>query len=271
MKKTLRRIKGIIAFCIISADGFPRLDIIKTIYYNFRLFPFSIAKKLPIFIHSGVKIYDIGKVVIDGKVTRGMISIGNYNMRAQGATKIRNRGEIIFKGKVFIFGGVNLMNSGKIVFEGDDLLGENTVVIISRQLTIGKCTRIASLCYIMDSDAHYMVNVQTGEIKDNTKEIIIGKCNWLANGTVVKKGTHTPDYTIVASANALLSKDYTNLPPYSIIGGMPAKLIASGYRRIYNKIEESRLEKIFNETKIQAVTIDLDNIDIDSYCTENAI
>lgn len=74
-----------------------------------------------------------------------------------------------------------------------------------------------------------------------------------------KKGTKTPDYLIVASANALLTKDYTSLPPYSVIGGSPAKLLKSGVRRIYNSNMEQKinqfLKKIHQPIHIKLIKI----------------
>ena len=46
-----------------------------------------------------------------------------------------------------------------------------------------------------------------------------------------------PDFTIVAS-NSLVGKDYSDIPESSMIGGIPAKLIATGFR----KVENSKIE-----------------------------
>jgi acetyltransferase-like isoleucine patch superfamily enzyme len=213
----------------------------------------------------------MGKITIEGEIKRGMISIGRVDLKAQGISKIINSGEIIFKGPVILGGATILENSGKIIFEGQTRVGEGVTFLIRSQLTIGKYTSVGFHSFFMDSDDHYMINVQTGEVKENKKEIIIGKYNWIANGTMVKKGTRTPDYTIVAS-RSLLSKDYTNiLSLYSIIGGMPAKSISSGYRRIYNRKEEALLRKFFTENDMPSIIIDLENINIDEYCTKNPL
>ncbi|GHV49284.1 hypothetical protein FACS1894181_07800 [Bacteroidia bacterium] len=271
MKEKLKTIFRKVSPYLFNWRGTHKINLIKTIYYNFRIFPFHIAKKLPIYIHSGVKVYKMGKIRIEGKVTRRMITIGGYNLKAQGVSKILNKGEIIFKGPVRLGGEAIIENNGIIIFEGETIIGESCTFLIQRQLVIGKYTRIGFRCLWTDSDYHYMINVQTGEIKRNEKEIVIGKCNWIANTVTIKKGTRTPDYTI-AAANSLLLKDYTTiLPPYSIIGGMPAKLITSGYRRIYNRKEEEWLSQYFNEHDVPSFNLDLDNIDINEYCTKDPL
>ena len=49
---------------------------------------------------------------------------------------------------------------------------------------------------------------------------------------IIQKNTKTPDNTII-SGKSLLNKDY-RVPEFSIIGGMPAKLLKTGYYRDLN-------------------------------------
>ena len=271
MKEILKTIFYKFAPYLFSWRGQQRINIVKTIYYNFRLFPFDIAKKLPLYIYHGVKTYKMGAICIEGKIKRRMITIGAFNLKAQGVSKILNRGKIIFKGPVILGGSTIIENMGVIVFEGETLVAEGTTFLVHNKLVIGKYTRIGFCCLLTDSDYHYMINVMTGEVKPKKKEIIIGKYNWIAGCTTVKKGTYTPDYTIAAS-NSLLCKDYRDtLPPYSIIGGTPAKLITFGYRRIFNMTEEESLDNYFMDNKEQPCTIDLENTDIETFCINDPL
>ena len=270
MKKILKSIFIKYGSYLFSWRGQQQINILKTIYYNFRLFPFHIARKLPLYIHYGVKTYKMGTICIEGEVRRRMITIGAFDLKAQGKTKIVNQGKIIFQGPVNLGGATIIENKGTIVFEGETVVGEGGTFLVHDKLVIGKYTRIGFRCLWTDSDYHYMINVQTGEVKPNRKEIIIGRCNWIASCTTVKKGTYTPDYTIVAS-NSLLCNDYSELPPYSIIGGVPAKLITSGYRRIYNMTEEKSLNNYFADNKKHPFVIDLENTDIEAFCTNDPL
>lgn len=49
------------------------------------------------------------------------------------------------------------------------------------------------------------------------------------------KGTVIPDHTIVSS-NSLCNKDYSDVPQFSIIGGIPARLISCNKKRCNDKI-----------------------------------
>ena len=83
-----------------------------------------------------------------------------------------------------------------------------------------------------------MANFSIGIIPKWVKPIIIGKGCWICNTSTISGGTILPDFTIVAS-NSLVGKDMSAIPESSMIGGVPAKLIATGFRRVENrKIEE---------------------------------
>ena len=260
-------------FLFFDWKGQKRLSLLKTLYYNFHLFPFHTARKLPLFIHCGVKTYQMGRIRIEGEIRRNMISIGGYGLKSQGVSKIVNKGEIVFKGPVILGGSTIIENWGRIVFEGETVVGEGNLFLIQKSLSLGKYTRVGFHCLWMDSDYHYMIHVQTGEIKTNKRGIHIGRCNWIASYSTVKKGTRTSDYTIVAAPNALLMKDYTSLfPPYSIIGGMPVRLIASGYRRISNLTEERRINRYFGEhPAADTLVVDLENTDLEAFCTRDSL
>ena len=112
---------------------------------------------------------------------------------------------------------------------------------------MGKYTRIGFNTLIMDSDDHYVLDINTNIIKNNTKLIILGSYNWIGNYTSIKKGVVTPDYFIVSSSFCTLVKDYSDFPCYSVVGGSPAKLIKSGIRGVFNPNSEKLLREYFYE------------------------
>ncbi|MDR2497691.1 MAG: hypothetical protein LBD21_11270 [Tannerellaceae bacterium] len=255
----------------INWRGSLRINLPKTIWYNFRCLPLGQACRLPLRIHSMVKVYKMGKIRIEGKVSHAMISIGGYNLKGQGYTKILNRGEIVFRGKLILGGGCVIDNAGQIVFEGETLITECVTFLIQRRLHVGEYGRIGFHSMIMDTDYHYMINIHTGEVRDNCREIVLGPYNWIGGRTIVKKGVRTPAYTIVA-AGSMLTKDYTaTLEPFGTLAGSPAKPAASGWRRIYNITEEKRLGKHFRESGAEAISIDLEGLDLDAFCTNDAL
>ena len=49
---------------------------------------------------------------------------------------------------------------------------------------------------------------------------------------LINKGTRIPDNIIIAS-KSLCNKDYSNVPAFSVLAGMPAKVVASDRQRIW--------------------------------------
>lgn len=74
-----------------------------------------------------------------------------------------------------------------MVFKGYTQIGEGTLILIRDYLEIGRYTRIGFLSFFMDSDDHFTVNMENQKVARNKAPIIIGKYNWIANKTVIKK------------------------------------------------------------------------------------
>lgn len=240
----------------------------KTIYINFKSFPFCIAKKLPIYVYRGTDLVCLnGTIQFSNTVRRGMIKIGKKWDRSIGHTKIRNSGTIIFGNNVLICqGSILIVNNGAELRLDDNVnIRENVEIVAWNKITIGKNTGIVNHTQIMDTDFHFTLNTENRLINTHSAEIIIGANNWIGSYTTIKKGTKTPNNTIVASSYSVLCKDYTKLiPENSIIGGIPAKLIATNYRRVFNVNNQSMLLKYFENTSVPyALNI---YTDLDQFC-----
>ena len=95
-----------------------------------------------------------------------------------------------------------------------------------------------------------------------TKPIIIGNYCWICNSTTITGGAVIPDKTIVAS-NSLVNKNFSSLPPASIIGGIPAKHIKTGFRRLDALKHQRLVSKYFrdhNEENLYNFTTEDDDI-----------
>ena len=83
------------------------LALFKTIWFNMRALPWRQARKLPIFIYRGTKVYHCGTFKITAEhVVCGMIQIGKLGYKAPGNGRIANYGIIEFKAPRFL--GVGL-------------------------------------------------------------------------------------------------------------------------------------------------------------------
>nr|MBU3859224.1 transferase [Flavobacterium sp. MC2016-06] len=208
----------------------------KTLYFNFKKFPFATAKKLPVFFYNKVKFTSIeGDIKIEGEIKKGMIGFGQpyeMNTRHKGIAEIIILGKITFKGK-FQFG------KDYLVFVGENAscelgnmasMASNGKLICTEKIVLGDYARLGSESQIIDTNFHDMIDTETGEKFKKSAPIFIGNYNFISNRVTIQKGTKTPDFCTIAS-NSLSTKDYTSLGNNILIGGIPASLIRNNISR----------------------------------------
>ena len=241
---------------IIYKLNYSRLNILKTLLFNFRTMPFKVAIKLPVFLYGKVDIYSLkGKVEFhDCEINKGMVKMGmnkEYLGTVSGASLIvlNNNSKLIFQGPSE-FSSNFLLRTGQgahIEIGKDTFFGSSFKLVCIKKITIGEQTRIAFESQIIDSDFHFTYNLEERKVKPREREIIIGAYNWIGNRTTISKGTRTKPFTIVASSS-IINRDYTkNKEEFVVLGGQPARLIANNIRRIYPLDLENKLVQLFEE------------------------
>jgi acetyltransferase-like isoleucine patch superfamily enzyme len=215
----------------------------KTLYFNFKMFPFSIAKKLPVFFYGKVKLYDlIGKIIIEAPIKTGMIGFGQtfeLFKKAQGIAEFYLSGTLVFKGNAH-FGKDCIVYIGPESYcEIGDLfaLGSRGKLLCYSKIVFGKYARIGFESQIMDSNFHQIINLETGKKEPKVLPIQIGNYNWVGNRTSIMQNTTTSDFCIIAS-NSLCNKDYSSLGKNILIGGIPAKYLKSNISRDWEGEDE---------------------------------
>ena len=219
----------------------------KTLYFNFKKFPFGIAKKLPVFFYGNVKFTSIkGQIEILGTIKRGMIGFGQpYEMNTlhKGIAEINISGRIVFKGHVqfgkdyLIYVGEN----GYCEFGHLSSLASYAKFICIERIVLGNYARFGSESQFIDTNFHPMIDTKTEERFGMNGPISIGDYNYAGSRVSVMKDTKTPDYCTIAS-NSLCNKDYTLFGNNILIGGIPAQLIRTNISRDWEG-EREDLEK----------------------------
>lgn len=236
-------------------------NFLKTIYLNFRVLPFQIARKLPIKIGHHVDIKGIRKGCIrlkDGvNIQRYMVTIGiaPYPMISTKGiyTYLRfcDNGYIEFGDGVRIFNGVSIVipQNGHISIGSDVMINQLTKIYANESVEIGNHCRFGWECQILDSDCHLVYNDNKKEIKRPLQKIVIGDNVWIASRSTVMKGVYIPPFSIV-SGNSLVNKSFKDVQSKgNVFAGSPAKLIATGYYRLLNDTYEHKIKHFFIEHK----------------------
>jgi acetyltransferase-like isoleucine patch superfamily enzyme len=225
-----------------ARSGYERLQFFyavnwtRTLYFNFKKFPFSTAKKLPVFFYGPVKFASIaGKILIEGEVKKGMIGFGQpyeINTLHKGIAEINILGKIVFKGHVqfgkdyFIYIG----EKGSCEFGHMASMGSYAKLVCIESIVLGNYARFGPECQIMDTNFHQMMDTGTAEKYKMAAPIAIGNYNYVGSRVTMLQNTKTPDYCTVAS-NSLCNADYTSFGSNILTGGIPAKFIRDAISR----------------------------------------
>lgn len=235
----------------------PWISIWRTIYFNFRTMPFRTAIKFPVFIYGRVHLFGLnGKVCFENTpIKRGMVKIGingdSFNLfNHSGFVQLSSANSIlIFEGPCRVS-----LNAILRVCAGELRLGEFTrigtdskIICNGGKVKIGSFTGITFGCVVMNSGFHYFYDEIKHGYHNRTKNIEIGSYNWIGNRSTISGGCKTKDYSIICS-NSLLNKDYTQIEgEHVLLGGIPARLLKVGMKRVFSPQCELEISKYFNQ------------------------
>lgn len=235
--------------------AFLKTNVIKTIWFNWKMLPANQAYKLPIYLYGKTKFRSLsGSIIIDAPISSGMIKIGKRDYYT--ATSIplciwTIRGTIVFKGRVhFMMGSYVMVSDNATLTLGKSFLlfGSNLKLICFDRISIGDGTRITWDCQIMDTSFHYIENMDDGNTPALTSPISIGDRVWIGNRTTIMRGSIIPNDTIIAS-NSLINKDYSCFGPFCLLAGCPATIKRTSVRWVYDSKKEQVLDTVYHYTR----------------------
>jgi acetyltransferase-like isoleucine patch superfamily enzyme len=220
---------------------------IKTYYFNYKKFPFEIAKKLPVYFYGKVKFSNIsGNIIIDAPIKKAMIGFGQtfeFPTTYKGTSEISLKGTIVFKGNIQIGKDVCLLIDKGAYFEMGHFscLGSSVLLICKNNIVLGSNVRVGFQVQFIDTSIHKLIDLTTNKKLPLNGSIFLNDNNWVGNRTTIMKNTKTPVNCIMAS-NSLINKDYTPFGENILIGGLPAKLLKENISRDWEG-EREKLEK----------------------------
>lgn len=213
-----------------------------TLYLNFRMLPFRQAIHLPLDVSHRVRFESLrGKIVLDETLPlhRAMVRIGGRgsDMFPRTQTVLCIDGKVLLRGdKVEIGHGVSLIvgGQGTLTLGEKVRIGAMSKVYCSQAITMGNEIDLSWECQVFDTNFHQMQNTETGDLVEPAGEVRVGDNVWVGNRCTIGRDCVLPDDVIVAS-NSLLNKDYSAVSPYSLLAGMPAQVVKTGVRRIFEQ------------------------------------
>lgn len=212
-------IKKIFSYC-------KKINILKTIYYNFKLFPFKHAIKLPLFIYRKTNVkFGKDNIHITGEISSGMIKIGiplTHFVDPNEKTIIISNGIIELKGKCDIGSGskIAISKSGYLK------IGSNFNVTGSLRICCEHYIKIDDDCMfswdvsLLDTDYHPIKDIEN-KIINSPRPIKIGKHVWIGCNCIILKGVTIADNSII-SAGSIVKK---GLDSTNTVYGMPSNIL----------------------------------------------
>lgn len=215
------------------------LSLPKTILFNFKVFPFEVAMKLPVLIKYDVKTPKLRKnsIEINSSLSRFMIKINflegsagvNNGYKTSGFLQIGENGKIIFNGRARFDSGISIrVDKGNLVFGDNFYSNKHCFFSCSEGITIGDNSLFGWNVNVRDSDGHGYIDLDNPGTKTKASEpVFIGNQTWIAANVDVLKGVSIPDGCIVGY-NSCVSRKFEE--ENSVIAGYPAKVLKKNIR-----------------------------------------
>jgi acetyltransferase-like isoleucine patch superfamily enzyme len=225
---------------------------LKTLRVNFALLPFRQALLLPIVVVSRLKINSLkGRVVFQNAATLrfGQVQIGRDmdNMPISGVpARLHVDGELTFEGRAIVCPGAQLVVwRGAGCFIGEQvMLMSGSTLKSTLHVSVGRYTRIASGCFVMDSNIHLVKDIETGRVNRVSGAISIGRYCWVTMNASITAGAVVPDFSIVGRGS-LVNKDFSGEGEGLFLAGSPAKVVAGNRQRIFDSHIEEEATRYF--------------------------
>ncbi|MBE6196118.1 MAG: acyltransferase [Rikenellaceae bacterium] len=145
---------------------------------------------------------------------------------------------IVLRHHAEMFGSLVAYGEGKIIMDEWSKIGENSSIICTNKVYIGKDTAIATGVTIIDNNTHptnardrrYMRHTSHGSLERSniwaaSAEINIGENVWVGSNVRICKGVKIGDNAIIAACS-VVTKD---VPANSIAAGNPARIVKENY------------------------------------------
>lgn len=242
------------------------INIIATIIWNFRLFPFKIALKYPILIGHNVDFYGVhrGDIILESqRIRKGMIRIGISRFPTfpskglHTMIRVSPNSSITFGEEVILNTGCSLIAAcgGQIIIGNDVWINQCSIFYSNSEIRIGNHTRIGWKTQLYDSPVHFLIDTNTGNVSDSKRPIYVGNNVWIANHVSISAGAYIPDFTVVAS-HSLVNKNFSEQKEIGgLLVGIPAKYKDNKKVRLLNDSVEAELKVKYFQSKKNCVNL----------------
>jgi acetyltransferase-like isoleucine patch superfamily enzyme len=142
-----------------------------------------------------------------------------------GHATIRIGDDVTFYGQVHVFSG-RIFDAPALTLKDGVQIGHNVLFVVNREILVEENVKIASDVRFMDSDAHPKAPAERSADlpprPESVKPIRVGRDAWIGQNAFIMKGVTIGEAAIVGVNSVVVS----DVPPYSIVMGNPARVIS---------------------------------------------
>lgn len=169
-----------------------------------------------------------GKAVKAGQALRARILLRRCTQvgaltRLRGGVIVENFGTLVVGRRVKLNGRpvpIELVAlRGAMLSIGDGTsINRGVSICAQKSVQIGRDCGIGNDCLIFDTDFHALGDVNEGA---DASPVVIGDKVWLASRSVILKGVTIGEGAVICAGSVVA----TNVAPYTMVGGVPARVI----------------------------------------------
>jgi tetrahydrodipicolinate N-succinyltransferase len=190
-----------------------KISILKTAYYSLKFRGFIIVGKGTKFnLEKGARIV----------MTRGRFDIGvNFDLPQSAYLGISRNGTLVLDGHVHVLKGsvIVVKEDARLSVGSGSFFNEQSKVICTHRISIGKNCLISWGVNIVDSDTHKMI--VDGRASDPDKEVVIHDNVWIGANAQILKGVSVGSWSVIG-AGAVVTKD---VPEHCLSCGNPSEVV----------------------------------------------
>ena len=136
--------------------------------------------------------------------------------------KVLGKAKIYLGNRVAIRDNVVVGGNGILEIGDRTVVNESTILTCMERVKIGRDCMLAPFVYILDVDHEFGAKeLPMSQQGYNIAPVVIGNDVWVGTHCIITKGVTIGDGAVIA-ANSVVNKD---VPPYTIVGGTPAKIL----------------------------------------------
>lgn len=214
------------------------LNIIYSLYFNFRYLSLDQAIKCPIKINYHVKIRKLkkGNIIINTNDVRiGMIRLGidkgSFHLAKNNSTIcIEDKCKLVFNGSCSIDDGFSIAinKNGEINIGNNVHFNANSIISASSLIKVCDNVGTGWDCTFIDWDGHDIIDMETRNVINLPRPIIINKNCWIGAKVTIMKGVTLSMNTIVPYGSILTKKCDVS---YCVFGGVPNHVLKTNVAR----------------------------------------